>query len=70
MNKQSIYGLTIDQLAAWLTEHGHKKSRAQKVWEYLYRKRVTAFAEMTDVNQDVYSITIRPLRHPNLTGAY
>jgi 23S rRNA (adenine2503-C2)-methyltransferase len=52
MNKQSIYGLTIDQLAAWLTEHGEKKSRAQKVWEYLYRLRVTAFSEMTDLNQD------------------
>ena len=52
MNKQSIYGLTIDQLAAWLTEHGEKKSRAQKVWEYLYRIRVTAFTEMTDLNQD------------------
>ena len=51
MNKQSIYGLTIDQLEAWLTQHGEKKSRAQKVWEYLYRQRVTAFAEMTDVNQ-------------------
>ncbi|NHC38387.1 23S rRNA (adenine(2503)-C(2))-methyltransferase RlmN [Bacillus sp. MM2020_1] len=51
MNKQSIYGLTIDQLEAWLTQHGEKKSRAQKVWEYLYRKRVTAFTEMTDVNQ-------------------
>ncbi|PGY09720.1 23S rRNA (adenine(2503)-C(2))-methyltransferase RlmN [Bacillus sp. AFS031507] len=51
MNKQSIYGLTIDQLATWLIEHGEKKSRAQKVWEYLYRKRVTAFSEMTEVNQ-------------------
>jgi 23S rRNA (adenine2503-C2)-methyltransferase len=40
------------QLSAWLIEHGHKKSRAQKVWEYLYRKRVTAFSEMTEVNQD------------------
>jgi 23S rRNA (adenine2503-C2)-methyltransferase len=52
MNKQSIYGLTIDQLEAWLTQHGEKKSRAQKVWEYLYRKRVTAFTEMTDYNTE------------------
>jgi 23S rRNA (adenine2503-C2)-methyltransferase len=51
MNKPSIYGLTIDQLEAWLIEHGQKKSRAQKVWEYLYRKRVTAFSEMTEVNE-------------------
>ena len=52
MNKESIYGLTIDQLIAWLMEHGHKKSRALQVWDWLYRKRVTDFSEMTDVNQE------------------
>ncbi|MEH7072814.1 23S rRNA (adenine(2503)-C(2))-methyltransferase RlmN [Neobacillus drentensis] len=56
MNKQSIYGLTIDQMGDWLEEHGHKKSRAQKVWEYLYRKRVTAFSEMTEVNQECVEV--------------
>ncbi|WP_028608522.1 23S rRNA (adenine(2503)-C(2))-methyltransferase RlmN [Paenibacillus harenae] len=52
MNKQSIYGLTLDQLTAWLGERGHKKSRAAQVWEWLYRKRVTEFAAMVDVNTD------------------
>lgn len=52
MNKESIYGLTIEQLSAWLIDHGHKKSRALQVWDWLYRKRVTEFADMTDVNQD------------------
>jgi len=52
MKKESIYGLTIDQLTSWLLEHGHKKSRAEQVWKYLYRKRITAFSDMTDVNQD------------------
>ena len=52
MNKESIYGLTIEQLTAWLIDHGHKKSRALQVWDWLYRKRVTEFADMTDVNQD------------------
>ena len=28
MTKESIYGLTFDQLTAWLMEHGHKKFRA------------------------------------------
>lgn len=51
MNKQSIYGLTLDQLAAWLEERGHKKSRAPQVWDYLYRKRVKDFADMTEVNE-------------------
>jgi len=52
MNKASIYGLTFDQLTAWLAEHGHKKSRAAQVWEWLYRKRVTEFSEMADVNKE------------------
>lgn len=52
MNKESIYGFTLDQLTAWLTERGHKKSRAAQVWYWLYRKRVTDFSEMIDVNKE------------------
>ncbi|MBP1154287.1 MULTISPECIES: 23S rRNA (adenine(2503)-C(2))-methyltransferase RlmN [unclassified Paenibacillus] len=52
MNKESIYGLTLDQLTAWLMEQGHKKSRAAQVWDWLYRKRVTDFSEMIDVNKE------------------
>ena len=52
MNKASIYGLTLEQLTAWLSERGHKKFRAAQVWDWLYRKRVTDFAEMTDVHPE------------------
>ncbi|HEY8910669.1 MAG TPA: 23S rRNA (adenine(2503)-C(2))-methyltransferase RlmN [Desulfosporosinus sp.] len=50
MNKGSIYGLTLEQLEAWLMEYGHKRFRALQVWGWLYRKRVTRFSEMIDVN--------------------
>lgn len=50
MNKESIYGLTFDQLTVWLAERGHTKFRASQVWDWLYRKRVTDFSEMNDVN--------------------
>ncbi|GMK40315.1 putative dual-specificity RNA methyltransferase RlmN [Paenibacillus sp. CCS19] len=50
MSKPSVYGFTQEQLIEWLQPHGHKKFRAQQVWDWLYRKRVTTFAEMTDVN--------------------
>ncbi|MHA0856832.1 23S rRNA (adenine(2503)-C(2))-methyltransferase RlmN [Paenibacillus sp. CMAA1364] len=50
MNKPSIYGLTFEQLTTWLMEHGHKTFRASQVWGWLYRKRVTDFSEMVDVN--------------------
>ncbi|WP_217556871.1 23S rRNA (adenine(2503)-C(2))-methyltransferase RlmN [Paenibacillus sp. GbtcB18] len=52
MNKPSIYGLTFDQLTAWLQPYGHKKFRASQIWDWLYRKRVASFADMTDVNKD------------------
>lgn len=52
MTKQSIYGLTIDQITEWLLEHGQKKFRATQVWEWLYQKRVTSFSEMTNINKD------------------
>ncbi|NEW07353.1 23S rRNA (adenine(2503)-C(2))-methyltransferase RlmN [Paenibacillus sp. SYP-B3998] len=52
MNKESIYGLTFDQLTAWLLGYGHKKFRASQVWDWLYRKRVTDFSEMVDVHQE------------------
>jgi 23S rRNA (adenine2503-C2)-methyltransferase len=52
MNKESIYGLTFDQLTAWLMERGHKVFRASQVWDWLYKKRVKDFSEMTNVNKD------------------
>ncbi|HSU78998.1 MAG TPA: 23S rRNA (adenine(2503)-C(2))-methyltransferase RlmN [Candidatus Angelobacter sp.] len=52
MSKPTIYGLTFDQLTDWLLEHGQKKFRAQQVWDWLYNKRITAFAEMNNINKD------------------
>ncbi|WP_079479849.1 23S rRNA (adenine(2503)-C(2))-methyltransferase RlmN [Halobacillus salinus] len=49
--KQSIYGLTFDQLTEWLVEHGEKKFRSKQVWDWLYQKRITQFSEMKNVNQ-------------------
>ncbi|WP_027091411.1 23S rRNA (adenine(2503)-C(2))-methyltransferase RlmN [Cohnella thermotolerans] len=50
MERESIYGLTLDKLTAWLEECGHKKSRALQVWDWLYRKRATAFEDMIGVH--------------------
>ncbi|MGM0750636.1 MAG: 23S rRNA (adenine(2503)-C(2))-methyltransferase RlmN [Bacillota bacterium] len=52
MEKKSIYGLTLDQLTAWLVEHGQKKFRAAQVWDWLYKKRVTNFSDMKNLNAD------------------
>ncbi|WP_018665299.1 23S rRNA (adenine(2503)-C(2))-methyltransferase RlmN [Heyndrickxia acidiproducens] len=52
MEKESIFGLTMDQLSDWMLEHGQKKFRAQQVWEWLYQKRVKNFSDMKNVNKE------------------
>lgn len=54
--KQSIYGLTFDQLTDWILEHGEKKFRAKQVWDWLYQKRVTEFSQMKNVNQSLIDL--------------
>src|SRR5699024_1870454 len=51
MSKQSIYGLTDNQLTQWLVDHGQKKFSAQQVWNRLYKRRVTSYADMSKVKK-------------------
>ena len=48
--RPSIYGLTRDQLIEWAIENGEKKFRATQVWDWLYRKRVQSFEEMSNLS--------------------
>ena len=34
-------------------EHGEKKFRATQIWEWLYRKRVQSFEEMTNLSKEL-----------------
>ena len=52
MIKPSIYNLTFEELANWLVDRGQKKFRAEQVWDWLYRKRVTSFSDMKNVNKE------------------
>ena len=51
--KPSIYGLTRQELIEWAEEHGEKKFRATQIWEWLYRKRVQSFEEMTNLSKSL-----------------
>lgn len=52
MDKQSIYDLTFDQLTDWIVDHGQQRFRAQQVWDWIYKKRVTQFLQMKNVNKE------------------
>ncbi|MBP1949018.1 23S rRNA (adenine(2503)-C(2))-methyltransferase RlmN [Virgibacillus litoralis] len=56
MSKTSIYGLTYEQLTDWLMDNGQLRFRADQVWNWLYKKRVTAFSEMKNVNKDTIAL--------------
>lgn len=65
--KQIIYGLTQDDLEAWFIEHGQKKFRAGQVWDWLYRKRVGSFSEMTNLSKDLIKVLDENFTFPVLT---
>ena len=51
--KPSIYSLTRQDLIDWIESKGEKKFRATQIWEWLYRKRVQSFTEMTNISKDL-----------------
>lgn len=52
MIKTSIYEYTFTELTTWLADHGQQKFRAQQIWDWLYKKRISNFREMRNVNKE------------------
>ncbi|HES9808015.1 TPA: 50S rRNA methyltransferase [Streptococcus pneumoniae] len=51
--KPSIHSLVHQTMQEWVLEQGEKKFRADQIWEWLYRKRVQSFEEMTNLSKDL-----------------
>ncbi len=52
---RNIYGITLEELETYFIEHNIKKFKATQVFEWLYKKRVSSFDEMTNVGKDIIS---------------
>lgn len=50
---QNIYGYSIEDLEKYFESIGEKKFKATQVFEWLYKKRVTSFDDMTNIKKDV-----------------
>lgn len=48
-SKPEIYGLTPEELTTALQAAGHPAFRCRQIFEWLYKKRVTSFAAMTNL---------------------
>ncbi|WP_409305373.1 23S rRNA (adenine(2503)-C(2))-methyltransferase RlmN [Peribacillus sp. SCS-155] len=49
--KPSIYSLELHELKGWLTENGEKAFRADQIFDWLYKKRVTTFEDMSNLSK-------------------
>lgn len=51
--KNNIYNLTLKDLEDYFINKGDKKFKGQQVFDWLYRKRVNSFDEMTNIKKEV-----------------
>jgi 23S rRNA (adenine2503-C2)-methyltransferase len=49
IKKTSIYSLELHEIKNWLTNNGEKPFRAEQVFDWLYKKRVTSFEDMSNL---------------------
>lgn len=53
---KSIYGVTFEDLQQFMLENTEKKYRASQVFDWLYKKKVTSFEEMTNLSPSVLEL--------------
>lgn len=53
---KSIYDFTLQELEEYFIKIGEKKFKANQVYDWLYKKRVTSFDEMTNLKKEVIEI--------------
>ncbi len=51
-----IYDLTHEELVTFLLENNQKKFRADQIWQWLYRQKVTSFQEMANLPSEVVDL--------------
>lgn len=51
--KTSIYSIQIQELKDWLSEQGEKPFRAEQIFDWLYKKRITSFEDMSNLSKNL-----------------
>ena len=49
-NKIDVLSLTLDEIEAEILAMGEKKFRAKQIFEWLHKKKVTSFSQMTNLS--------------------
>ncbi|MGG5252998.1 23S rRNA (adenine(2503)-C(2))-methyltransferase RlmN [Neobacillus sp. SM06] len=59
IKKRSIYSLKAEELKEWLSENGEKQFRAEQLYDWLYKKRVSSFDEMSNLSKHLRELLHR-----------
>jgi len=51
--RPSIYSLELHELKEWLKENNEKVFRAEQIFDWLYKKRVTSFEDMSNLSKNL-----------------
>ncbi len=49
--KVSVFGLTLDELTAWMVEHGQPVYRARQIFQAIYHRPLTGFSDLKEIPQ-------------------
>lgn len=63
---ENIYRFTLEKLKKYCIEKGYKPFKAEQIYDWLYRKRVTSFMEMTNIKKEVREILKKDLTFTQL----
>jgi len=50
---QSIYNISLENLEKILIENGYKKFNAHQIYDWLYKKRINSFDDMTNIKKEL-----------------
>ena len=53
IKKTSIYSLQVQELKEWLTNNGEKPFRAEQIYDWLYKKRISSFEDMNNLSKSL-----------------
>lgn len=53
---KNIYNFTLEELEKTLIDYGYKKYNALQVFDWLYKKRVSSFKEMTNLKKELIEL--------------
>ena len=63
---KNIYGITLNELEEYFVNLGYQKFKAVQVFEWLYKKRVQSFEEMTNIKKEQIEILNKDFNFNNI----